>query len=192
MPMKRILANAALVFCSGLNTLISGKAVLRAYFSVTYFRPTQSEIHADFEVLPDSDWVYGFHRSDTKLQTNSWGFRGPEFSPQKMADEYRIVMSGDSITAGAKYGWDKSTSTSLEEMLNTTDSENISVYNLRVTGYNTHQELATLVEVGVNLSPDIVILNLCLNDSDPVMMVWQAGLRKKARISNLGDINHYW
>jgi hypothetical protein len=81
-----------------------------------------------------------------------------------MADEYRIVMPGGSITAGAKYGWDKSTSTSLEEMLNTTDSKNISVYNLRVTGYNTHQELATLVEVGVNLLPDIVILNLCLND----------------------------
>ena len=63
-----------------------------------------------------------------------------------MADEYRLVMSGDSITAGARYGWDKSTSTALEEMLNTTGSKYISVYDLRVTGYNTHQELGNNIK----------------------------------------------
>jgi hypothetical protein len=80
--------------------------------------------------------------------------------------------------------------TVLEKLLNQGERKrDYLTFNLGVPGYNVSQELATLKEVGLKLSPDMVILNLCPNDSDPVFELFKSGLFKKADITDINDIN---
>jgi len=121
---------------------------------------------------------------------NSAGFRGREFSIEKSQDVYRIVMLGDSITFGAGVAQNETVPYFLEQLLSSRhDQTSYEVYNLGIAGYNTGQELATLREVGLKYQPDLVVLNICLNDSDPVREVWKAGLFQNASIKSFKDIN---
>lgn len=189
MPAKinNLLLNTSLVIVSAIVTLLIAELVIRLYITNVYFQPETSEIHASFEVLPDDPRVYGLRRSNPVLKTNSMGFRSPEFPSQKTEGDVHLIMLGDSIMVGS-YTIQETVPAYLEKILHVTNPD-IRVFNLGVTGYNTSQELATLESIGLKLEPDIIVLNLCLNDSDPIMRVWEAGLRRKAEIRNFQDIN---
>jgi lysophospholipase L1-like esterase len=108
----------------------------------------------------------------------------------KPAGVRRIVMLGDSITFGNSVAWNETFSYVLQQLLNgQAGKTTYEVLNLGVSGYNTTQELATLRDLGLKFSPDLIILNVCLNDSDPTKTVAAIGLKNEVGIRDSGDIN---
>ena len=147
--------------------------------------------YRNIHLLPESGRVYGLQpKLPPPVKTNSLGFRGEEFTQTKPENTYRILMLGDSVIFGTGVDWDETVPYYLQSTLNANNKGlNIEVINLGIAGYNTSQEVATLREVGLALSPDLILLNICLNDSDPVKQVTKAGLRNTAEIGSIWDIN---
>jgi len=98
--------------------------------------------------------------------TNSLGFRDTrEYSLQKAAGTFRILVLGDSVTFGHGAVYETSYPYVLEQRLRDWRPDvKWEVWNLGVPGYNTAQELAYLNEVGGRYQPDLVIVGFFLND----------------------------
>jgi hypothetical protein len=60
------------------------------------------------------------------------------------------------------------TYTSVLERILREKNRNVEVLNFGVAGYNTQQEVATLIEKGLDYDPDLVLLQYCLNDRQMV------------------------
>jgi lysophospholipase L1-like esterase len=102
---------------------------------------------------------------------NAAGFRDHEFQDPtrnaKQADEYRIVVLGDSVAWGWGVDMEKVWPQVLEADVNSQGSgKRLSVYNLAVNGYSTPQEVRILAKYGLHYQPDLVILNYVLNDPE--------------------------
>jgi lysophospholipase L1-like esterase len=96
--------------------------------------------------------------------SNSMGFRDYEHEIQKAPGAKRIIVIGDSVTAGLWIKKDEDVfAAKLEKKLQST-GPNLDVLNFGVSGYNTQQEVAMLKEKGLRYAPDLVILAYCLND----------------------------
>ena len=102
---------------------------------------------------------------------NQAGFRDDEFadpaSNPKQADEYRIVVLGDSVAWGWGVEMPQAWPQVLEQILgDTMPGKHITVYNLAVNGYSTPQEVRVMETIGFRYQPDLVILNYVLNDPE--------------------------
>lgn len=131
----------------------------------------QPSISPIFESLPDSPRTYRLKPKARVLEyhINSRGFRGPEFTPLKPAGTYRIISLGDSIAFGMGVKSYQATMPALlQERLNQSDGSRYEVINAGVPGYNTLQEQVFLEVELLDYAPDLVILNFCLNDADPI------------------------
>jgi lysophospholipase L1-like esterase len=98
---------------------------------------------------------------------NSAGFRDYEYAVTKPEATYRIVVMGDSTTAGNGVpDLDKTYTKQLEQLLNTpeTTGTHYEVLNMGVGGYHTMQEIETLRVKGLQYQPDLVLVTFCLND----------------------------
>ena len=188
---KRISSNLILTVISIVITLALLETGFRVYFFFTDSSHTEVKIPDYIQLLPDSGRYYGLKPSlAAPISTNTHGYRGKEFAQEKASGVYRIIMLGDSITFGNSVPWDKTFSVILEDQLNNTNTtRKFEIINLSISGYNTQQQLATLKEMGLSLNPDLILLNVCLNDSDPVKDVSSAGVKNKTSITKLSDIN---
>lgn len=101
-----------------------------------------------------------------KININSFGFRGEEFNLEKDRNTYRILCLGDSVTFGFRLPIEQTFPFLLCEGLNKDGTEGIyyEVLNGAVPGYCTLQEDKLLRAKGERISPDLVILNVVLND----------------------------
>jgi len=99
-------------------------------------------------------------------EINGLGFRDHEYTVQKPADVFRIVVLGDSVTNGYRVDFDEMYTKKLEALLNEHDGR-YEVVNLGMNQYSTVQEVALLKEIGLSLSPDLVLLAYVLNDPTP-------------------------
>lgn len=163
-------------------------------FYVDHLAPERRQPESAVSVLrslPGSGRVYGLRPGIAPpIGINSLGFRGPDVSRAKPAGVFRILMLGDSITYGNSVQWDQTFSWRLEEQLNRRDTGlRFEVLNLGVSGYNTRQELAALRELGLQLDPDLIVLNVCLNDSDPEKEMYGIALKNRTQIRSWSDIN---
>lgn len=98
---------------------------------------------------------------------NSAGFRDYEYAKAKPEGTYRIVVLGDSTTAGnGVQDVDKTYTKVLEKLQNRASNTGIhhEVLNLGVGGYHTMQEVETLRVKGLKYKPDLVLLTFCVND----------------------------
>jgi lysophospholipase L1-like esterase len=187
----RATINAGLTLVSIIFCFALAEAGFRLYLHFVDKSNITSNIDSTLQLLPDSKRVYGLKPGlDLPVYTNAFGFRGKEISLVKPPNTYRIVMLGDSVTFGNSVVWNETFSYLLESHLNRSHKQvNFEVLNLAVSGYNTAQELATLREKGLAFSPDLIILNICLNDSDPAKEISKVGLINTTSISKLSDIN---
>ena len=96
---------------------------------------------------------------------NSLGFRGPEFSLNKPAGVFRIVMLGGSAvyTSRVQSNFD-SIPARLELSLKNRGFNKIEVINGGVSGYSTAEALINLQFRVLELSPDMVIVYEAVND----------------------------
>ena len=101
---------------------------------------------------------------------SSYGIRDREYSLKKPEGTFRIVVLGDSVAYGycnaeESVPRDAIFPAVLEKLLRTESGDlTFEVINLAVSGYDTHQEVEFLVEKGLALAPDLVIVSFCMND----------------------------
>ncbi len=100
------------------------------------------------------------------VRINSLGFRDrQEYSLEKPAKTFRIIVLGDSVTFGHGTLDDTTYPYLLEQRLKKWRPDVAwEVWNLGVPGYNTGQELAYLEQIGPRADPDLVIVGFYPND----------------------------
>jgi hypothetical protein len=100
------------------------------------------------------------------VRINSLGFRDPqEYSLEKPANTFRILVLGDSVTFGHGTLDDTTYPYLLGQRLRQWRPDVAwEVWNLGVPGYNTGQELAYLEQIGPKADPDLVIVGFFPND----------------------------
>lgn len=97
---------------------------------------------------------------------NALGMRDPDRQATVSADT-KILMLGDSITFGWGVPQSETVAARLEQTLSTQMVRPIQVLNSGVGNYNTAMEVAWFEQYGLDLDPDVVVLNVFVNDAEP-------------------------
>ena len=106
------------------------------------------------------------------VSINSAGLRGTEIPAQKPAQEFRILILGDSVAFGQAVAQDDIFASRLESLLRADAGQmTYRVINAGVPGFNTVNERDYLVHAGEHLQPDAVVVLYVDNDSDPQLFV---------------------
>jgi hypothetical protein len=125
---------------------------------------------------------------ETTLSYNSQGIRGPEYSINKPADEFRIAIIGDSFADGYTVEFEDLFSEVLKQQLIERTGRNVEVINFGVAGYSTDQELLLYQRKVKLYQPDITILMFQDNDvwfnSVEYLEAWGSGYKPLFRIDN--------
>lgn len=117
------------------------------------------------------EWTPGYHAVehfkgvDYQMNISEQGLRNEWVAVPKPAGTYRILALGDSITEGPGVELEATLVKRLERLLAAQQAGRVEVINAGTGDYGTEQELIWLRERGVAYEPDLVILNLYLNDS---------------------------
>jgi len=101
-------------------------------------------------------------RQDVVLEINSLGLRYPELGP-RAAGEFRVLMLGDSITFG-DYVPAQETIPGALEALTAGRSRPIRFINAGLPGAGTQDEFYHYLELRNHVQPDLVLVNMYLND----------------------------
>jgi hypothetical protein len=109
-------------------------------------------------------------KRDVEISTNSLGFRHKEL-PKKKENEYRVLVLGDSVTFGAYLPFEETYPARIEAYLKENapeelEGKEIQVINAAIGGIDLQNELAILLETGLSIEPDIVIVGHYLNDAN--------------------------
>lgn len=116
--------------------------------------------------IPDSEADYIGPRPwpvefSTHIHINSIGLRGPEITAKK---GLRVLVLGDSITAGFEVPFNKTYSARLQDILNKQLNTPVQVINAGGRGYGTDQSYLYYKEKGKNLDADLVLFLHVSND----------------------------
>lgn len=95
---------------------------------------------------------------------NSKGLRGPEYFYEKPAEEYRVLVLGDSHAEGHSVKFNDLFSEVLKRNLNQSGAESYEVINAGTGGYSTDQELLFFKNEAKKYRSDLVILAFSLNN----------------------------
>lgn len=116
---------------------------------------------------------------DQVLRTNNRGFAGPDISGTKPPGEFRVVVLGDSYTAGGQVPYEQSFTALLESRLRATGHGNVRVVNAGVGGYTTYNEAGLLRENVSWLQPDLVVVAAFVgNDTAENVLATHGGYRE--------------
>jgi len=110
-------------------------------------------------VRPDVRGLYG----GVVVETNRWGFRGPDVPRRKPPGVFRIVLVGDSIAMGQGVAYADTYAARVERALRR-EGRRARVLNLGAAGLDAGQIVERLKTVGAPLSPDLVVYGFTLND----------------------------
>lgn len=141
-----------------------------------------------YEPIPNVG--YSNETLERKGKVNAYGYRDFWHAKKKPPGVKRVVVIGDSITAGLNIPTFSSTLPSY--LQNFLDSSGVTaeVINFGVSGYNTQQEVETLRVRGTAYAPDVVILQYCLNDRELVAGDIVESLASRVRSSAAIDPAH--
>ena len=156
------LAGFSLIVCIGLLEIvvrmIEPAEVMRYFYS-----EDDNILHHKFK--PNASGRYKTTEFDTDYKINSLGLRDKEYSLQKPPKTFRILMVGDSFTEGDGVYSNETFSKRLEEKLQgVPGSVKFEVINAGVGSYSSLLEYLYLKNYGLQLQPDLVILNFDLSD----------------------------
>ncbi len=157
-----VLTLISLLVCVGFLEVvvrfIEPKEVMRYFYS-----EDSNILHHKFK--PNAVGRYKTNEFDTDYRINSLGLRDREFSMRKPAGTFRILMVGDSFTEGDGVYSNETFSKKLEEKLQAEKAPvKIEVINAGVGSYSSLLEYLYLKNFGLELQPDLVILNFDLSD----------------------------
>ena len=166
---KVVLVNALailLIFYSFDFILKKGDPFLKLPFDSWYYRLNYYK-YRNILGPPDSQFEYTW---GCKVMKNRYGFRERDFVVPKPAGTYRIMVIGDSFTFGTGLTEEQRYSRRLEEMLRERFKRSpirIEVLNFGSPGLLTTQERDVLIRYKDIVSPDLIIVGFCYNDTGP-------------------------
>jgi lysophospholipase L1-like esterase len=102
---------------------------------------------------------------DQVLHTNSRGFVGPETPDPKPVGEFRIVVLGDSYTAGGQVPYEQDYTAVLEQELQSAGYTGVRVINAGVGGCGTYCQAGTLRENVGWMQPDLVVVSVFVGNN---------------------------
>lgn len=129
-------------------------------------------------------WFNPYNEYNVEITINSKGLRDVETDYGKAADEFRILVLGDSYVEGMRVPLEQTFSKVLEQRLNSVDSPIVfRVINAGVSAWGSDQALLWYRNEGVKYEPDLVILgffpgNDFLNNSEALEVENFGGVRK--------------
>ncbi len=100
------------------------------------------------------------------LHVNRFGFRGPEWEPQKPAGVVRIALLGDSHAFGYGLPFEETVGEVSARLLNAGGDRHYEVLNFAVSGYNSRQEYAVWRAFVQRFQPDLVVVLATDNDDE--------------------------
>ncbi len=108
-----------------------------------------------------SDYVLPY-----RVKINSLGLRGEEIAAEKPKGVYRILTLGDSYTFGERVDDEQTFPFQLEKLLNNSPQikSAVEVVNAGHACYSSREEYEYLLERGLRLNPDMVIMAWFCND----------------------------
>lgn len=108
------------------------------------------------------------HLMGVDVKINSHGQRDKEIAWKKDKNTTRILMLGDSLTFGWGVSYEETVSKYLEKLLNeSAKDKSFEVINTGVGNTNTEMQVSYFQTSGIKFSPDIVVLNVFINDAEP-------------------------
>jgi len=123
-----------------------------AYEHDFYFEP---DPHTGFRIGPFSEGIY---KDGVRVRANSRGHLDDEVTRQKSAGTYRILMLGDSFTAGSGVRIEDAFPQRLERQLNRPGRARVEVVNTAVGGWNPFQYAQYFEYYGREFQPDLVMV----------------------------------
>jgi len=100
------------------------------------------------------------------IKTNSFGLRGQEFTKSKPLNTKRLLILGDSVVLGWGVDYENTFSRLLQTQLEK-EQTNIEVIPIGVSSWNTRTEYEYFSRVAIDFDPDILLLIIVGNDTDP-------------------------
>lgn len=166
-----------LLLCIASVSIFLGGAELLARI---WYNPQKAESEGGYEY--DSEKMFRLKKNvaaeffDVPYNTNSFGYRSPEIPIEKPKNTIRVLVLGDSVTFGLRVLDHETYPYKLEQKLNRYFQERgmrktAEVINTAVPGNAPFQEYHDLKR-GLALDPDIIILQLTLNDVIEVDRLW--------------------
>ncbi|MER3523544.1 MAG: hypothetical protein C4326_05595 [Ignavibacteria bacterium] len=138
--------------------IMEPKEVMRYFYS-----QDDPILHHRFK--PNASGWYKTNEFNTDYKINSLGLRDKEYSVKKPANTFRILMLGDSFTEGDGVFSNETFAKRLEEKLKSiAGTTTFEVINAGVGSYSPLLEYLYLKNYGIQLEPDLVILNFDLSD----------------------------
>lgn len=116
-----------------------------------------------------------------RMPLNALGYRDFDYPAAKGRDVYRIVVAGDSFSAGEGVSFEDSYPKKLELYLNYFTHDKAITYqvvNMSRGGRSTPEEVQLIMRKAGEIKPDLVILGHCLNDSED----WNGAGRETLRV----------
>lgn len=163
---RRKLARLMLVLGSLLATLLVGEFAARWWIDGSFLEAvdsvfglrTAAEPRTDGGLVEDAE--LGFKLSPTLAGVNSLGIRHAELDVPKPAGRFRALLIGDSVGFPLD-GFFRH----VERHASSRSARDLEFVNACVHGYTTYQERAFLERDLLDLAPDLVILQYCVNDN---------------------------
>jgi lysophospholipase L1-like esterase len=124
----------------------------------------ESEPRFGYRMRPHQQFVFAspYHGYHATVRTNAHGLRDDEIVLPKPPGTFRILLLGDSMTAGLEVDKQRTFEALLEQQLATSGA--VEVINAGVRGYNLDNIVAFLEAEGLSYEPDLVVYLFVDND----------------------------
>ena len=155
-------------------------AYIHPEFEILSVEPAEREnqmagsmLGAALQYVPEP-WAYRLKRNlrarfrssefDVDFRTNGLGLRGPDLGAKQGR---RVLGLGDSFAMGFGVEYAETYLTVLRDLFGE-HGEEVQTVNAGVVGYNLHNSYQYLAGAGVELAPDVVVLQIWVDDDLPV------------------------
>lgn len=175
MNLKGLLLRSTAVVVSLALSGLGGELAVRVYAKfndhlgelLRQFDPMRVKIvaHGQFGYRQRPNSTYHYRNGLPVATSNRMGYRGPIVAVPKPGNTFRIILLGESTTHGWGVGDDETIDAYMRGLLNERYPDNrFEVVNLAFDGYDSYQLLERLSSQGMELEPDLIIVNSGINE----------------------------
>lgn len=138
--------------------------VSRVYGFHQFIQPSRA-LHNELIPNAESRYISEQGEFDVDIRINSLGLRDREYTVEKPAGVYRILVLGDSPVIGIEVPGEDTFPNRLEQLLNENKPGGYEVLNAGMQGYSPILYYLFLKEKGLQLDPDMVLVNISVTDA---------------------------
>jgi peptidoglycan/LPS O-acetylase OafA/YrhL len=171
---RAVAQTLGLILFGFISLVVGEEAVRRCSPQEVFGWGERPSLEADsafgWRLIPNLTSRLRWESYDYVMRANSLGFPGAEYPAKRQANTFRIFVTGDAFTSAEGVATDSSWPRILESRLNSTNvGRRCEVLNFAVTGYGPMQEQAVVDSFVPVYQPDLVIVELFVNDFEDVL-----------------------